>query len=367
MAIPEPYVGQQKSTSAGLKVNGVISHGEPPLRLENLGEFVTKPSARWLVRDILPPDSLVVVFGPPKGGKTFSTTDMLMHAAHGMDWYGHVISRSLRVAFLAGEGRNGLRVRLHAWLQHHDSAGSEEVEFNILPASLSLPDRIEDLIELLTPFKPDVVVPDTLNAFFGPGDENSTQDMTRFVAACRRLREALSCTVVVLHHTSLADSGRERGSGVLRGAADVVIQVGKDESGSGCVGFQVVTGRDIEPMEQPLALKLERVETDWTDEDGHPLITCIVLGADQPVTLAGRGTRPLGGAQATVLKCARELAVDHKADADGWITIPRIDVAARAKERGVSRQSISSAWTPLHTRGHLRLVDPGAVMLKAPP
>jgi RecA-family ATPase len=198
----------------------------PPLELQDLKTFATQPKARWLVRGILPPDSLVVVFGLPKGGKTFSTTDMLMHAAHGMDWYGHAVPRPLRVAFLAGEGRNGLRVRLHAWMQHHDTADLSGA-FEVLPTSFALPDRVEELIELLRPFKPDVIVPDTLNAFFGVGDENSTQDMTRFVAALRRLREALSCSVVVLHHTALADAARERGSGVLRGAADVVIQVGK--------------------------------------------------------------------------------------------------------------------------------------------
>ena len=53
------------------------------LQLLDLQEFATQPKSRWLVRGILPPDSLVVVFGPPKGGKTFAATDMLMHAAHG--------------------------------------------------------------------------------------------------------------------------------------------------------------------------------------------------------------------------------------------------------------------------------------------
>jgi AAA domain-containing protein len=336
----------------------------PPLELQDLEQFATQPAARWLVRGILPPDSLVVVFGSAKGGKTFCTTDMLMHAAHGMDWHGHAVPRPLRVAFLAGEGRNGLRVRLHAWRQHHDSAELTGA-FKVLPTSFSLPDRLEELIELLRPFRPDVVVPDTLNAFFGVGDENSTQDMTRFVAALRRVREALACSVVVLHHTALADAARERGSGVLRGAADVIIQVGKDEAGSGSLGFQVVTGRDIEPMEQPLALRLERANTDWLDEDGETLVSCVVRAAAQPVTLAGRGTRPLGEAQATLLTCARELTTDAPADPAGWVTLARTEVAARAKARGVSRQSISSAWQPLQARGYLRLIEPGSVMLRA--
>ena len=236
----------------------------------------------------------------------------------------------------------------------------------MLPTSLSLPDRVEELIVVLTAFKPDIVAPDTLNAFFGPGDENSTQDMTRFVSALRRLREALACSVILLHHTPNADTGRERGSSALRGAADVVIQVGKDQAGSGCVGFQVVIGRDIEPMEQPVALRLHRIDTDWVDDDGEPISTCLVERATaQPVTLPGRATRPLGEAQIAILAVARAMAATTQPDETGWVTLARADVAARAKEeRNVNRKSISSAWQPLQDRGYLKLVEPGSVRLR---
>jgi hypothetical protein len=48
-----------------------------------------------------------------------------------------------------------------------------------------------------------------------------------FCAAIRRRRDTLGCSVYVIHYTGWHDSGRERGSIVLRAAADVVIQVGK--------------------------------------------------------------------------------------------------------------------------------------------
>jgi KaiC/GvpD/RAD55 family RecA-like ATPase len=335
-----------------------------PIKLVSLTDFLTPPKTRAYIRGVVPEDSLVVVFGAPKCGKTFAVTDMTMHAAHGLDWHGCRIPRPLRVAFLAGEGHNGLKVRLHAWLRQHESPEMTGA-FEVLPASLSLPDRLEEVITALRSFKPDVVVTDTLNAFFGAGDENSTQDMTRFVDACRRVRQALRCSVLLVHHTPTGDIARERGSGALRGAADVLVQVGKDESGSGCVGFQVLLGRDIEPMEAPIPLRLRRVETDWTDEDGQPLTTCVVeAAAHQPVTLAGRGARPLGEAQAKVLAITRELAANLTPDADGYVLITRTDVAAKAKGSGLSRQSISSAWEPLQTRGYLKLIEPGTLKLR---
>lgn len=63
-------------------------------------------------------------------------------------------------------GQNGLRVRLHAWLQHRESAELKG-KFKVLPVSLALPDRVDELIESLKDFAPDVVAIDTLNAYFG--------------------------------------------------------------------------------------------------------------------------------------------------------------------------------------------------------
>ncbi|TLZ38267.1 MAG: hypothetical protein E6K24_01050 [Gammaproteobacteria bacterium] len=51
----------------------------------------------------------------------------------------------------------------------------------------------------------------------------------------------------------------------------------------------------------------------------------------------------------------------------GFITLARTDVASRAKKREVCRQSISSAWQSLQTRGYLRLVTLGSQMPRLRP
>jgi hypothetical protein len=287
-----------------------------------------------------------------------------MHAAHGIDWHGCAIPRRMRVVYLCGEGVSGLRVRLKAWLEHHDHI-EEAGEFHILPQALSLPDQAFGLVEKLRALNPDIVVTDTLNAYFGGGDENSTQDMSVWCGSVRYLRDTLGCSVVVIHHTGHGDSGRERGSIVLRATADVLIQVAKDETAGELIGFQVIAARDLEPMESAIALKLARHETEWLDEDGQPLATCVVLAADQPVTLPGRGGRPLGEAQSAVLQAAQELARAAKPEPNGEVLLARHDVAQLAKERSdVSKQSVSSAWGPLAKRGHFRLVEPGSIAMR---
>ena len=85
----------------------------------------------------------------------------------------------------------------------------------------------------------------------------------------------------------------------------MLVQVAKDETAGELVGFQVIAARDLEPMEASIALKLARHETEWKDEDGESLVSCVVQAADQPVTLPGRGGRPLGEAQSAVLQRPR--------------------------------------------------------------
>jgi hypothetical protein len=343
------------------------SDTDEPLKLLSLAEFVQRPSVSSHVRGVIPAQSLVVVFGPPKGGKTFSVCDLTMHAAHGLDWHGCAIPRRMRVAYLVGEGVTGMRVRLKAWLEHHDKT-AEPGEFCILPVALSLPGRVASLVETLRPFSPDIVVTDTLNAYFGGGDENSTQDMSEWCAAVRYLRDCLGCSVVVIHHTGHGDAGRERGSIVLRATADVLIQVAKDERGGELVGFQVIAARDLEPMESAIALKLTRHETEWLDEDGERMMTCVVRAGQQPVTLPGRGGKLLGDAQKVVLEAAQELAkngVPH----NGEVLLVRLDVAALAKRRNpsITKSAISNCWVRLEGRGYWRRVEPGSIAIRVFP
>lgn len=332
-------------------------------KLLSLAEFVQRPSFSSHVRGVIPAQSFIVVFGPPKGGKTFSVCDLTMHAAHGLNWHGCSVPRRLRVAYLAGEGVRGLKVRLKAWIEQHDSL-EEPGEFHVFPFALSLPDSAVSLVESLREFGPDIVVTDTLNAYFGGGDENSTQDMSAFCRSVRYLRDALGCSVIVIHHTGHGDSGRERGSIVLRASADVLIQVAKDEGAGELVGFQVIAARDLEPMESAIALRLVRHQTEWLDDDGEPLISCVVRAADQPVTLPGRGGKPMGPVQALVLQQTQELARDRAIEPNGDIILARHEVAQVLIGQGTSRKSISSAWAPLAARKLIRLVEPGSVAIR---
>lgn len=344
-------------TRALAAIDAELARDTALFRFESLAEFVQQPAGSEQIRGLDPGSAIVVAFGPPKGGKTFTMCDVAMHAACGRDWHGFEIPKALRVAYLAGEGIRGLRVRLKAWQEHHDTCDPSE-NFVILGRAFSLPENASAVIASLRPFAPDVVVADTLNAFFGAGSENDTEAMTNFVGSIRRIRDELGTSVWVIHHTGHGDQSRERGSIVLRASADVLAQVARDSNGSGDIAFQVIAARDLETMDSPLALRLRRVETAWRDETGAPLSSCVVEASETPVALPGRGARPLGDAQAQILQIVQELAARPGGD-----LIARCDVTTRAKELGVDRRRVSQAWAPLASRGLIRLLEPGTVQL----
>jgi hypothetical protein len=338
-----------------------------PLQLVDLKTFVTRPSIRWLVGDAIPGGSLGLMFGAPKSGKTFAALDLLMHAAHGLDWHGHKVTRPLRIAYLAGEGINGLRLRIRAWAQHHDSA-TLGGDFRFVPVSFSLPDRAEEVIELLRDYRPDVLVTDTLNAYFtAGGDDGKTGDMTVFVSAIRRIRDALDCAVLVIHHSPVGDATRERGSVVLRGSMDVVFQVARDAEGSDAFGVQLTAARDVETWVEPLALRLQRFETDWLDEDGEPMSTCIVTASEEPVTLPGRVRKEPTGTPGQLWELVQSYVRDHYPGQRGIeVLVPRSAISAELRKLNskASHQSITNAWAALEKKRRLRRSEPDAAMVK---
>jgi RecA-family ATPase len=60
-----------------------------------------------------------MVHGASGSGKTFVVLDWLLHIATGQpEWKGHKVKQG-GVVYLAGEGHNGLKGRMAAWLQHY--------------------------------------------------------------------------------------------------------------------------------------------------------------------------------------------------------------------------------------------------------
>jgi hypothetical protein len=169
-----------------------------------------------------------VLYGPPGAGKSFLALDWSMSVDQGRKWSGRQVRRGTTI-YICAEGTSGLKLRVGAWLA---AVSAEAKGLLIYPKALnvvSANDR-QGLVAALRErdAAPCLIVIDTLNRCFGGLDENSTADMTQFVGGLDDLRSQFpEATILVVHHSGKDRTRGERGSTVLRAAADTVIRVDK--------------------------------------------------------------------------------------------------------------------------------------------
>ena len=281
-------------------------------RLERFGDLELH-APRWLVRGTLEADCMAVAFGDPGTGKSFIGIDIGACVATGMPWHGYR-TQTAAVAYIAGEGRNGLARRRRAWEIRHGIDLAEH-PFYVSNRAAALTDEIGALevrnaaAEIAAEQgAPGLIIVDTLARNFGPADENSTADMNAFVAALDALRADYGATVLVIHHTGHGDKSRSRGSMVLKAAIDAEYRLDKDESG--VVRMEATKMKDAKAPE-PIAFRINTVELGFSDDEGEPVTSAILdrvdyTAAPKPAK-AGRGKH-----QTTALEVLKRLHREHR-------------------------------------------------------
>lgn len=247
-------------------------------------DFSAKPAPiSWLVKRWVQDQALIMVHGPSGGGKTFVVLDWCLRMASGMsDWCGHKVKQG-SVVYLAGEGHHGLRGRIAAW-KHYHQAGHLSMWLSKDGCDLNTPAgylRVVEQVRML-PKIPRLIVVDTLHRFLA-GDENSAQDAKTMLDACNSLMSEFGCSVILVHHTGVADEAqhRARGSSAWRGALDIEISVVPGKDGA---PMQIVQrkSKDAE-LAQPVHVELQQVAIPgWLDEDDQPVTSAVVVQAEAP-------------------------------------------------------------------------------------
>ena len=245
-----------------------------------------RQTVAWTISGVIPHNVLGQIFGASGSGKTFVHLDMALHVATGRDWHGHKVKPGA-VLLVAGEGFYGLSKRLHAWAGHHeqDMAG---VPLVLTRGAIVVPDRKElgKLRDEVLAVQDRLAVPlswivlDTLNRNFGGGDENSTQDMSRFVDGMAWLRDELQTGVCPIHHTGHLDGSRSRGNSSLYGALDYEIKVERDRE-SRIIKLACTKMKDAEEFADKYFESVP-VGTPVTDEEGAIQTSIVLVETAQP-------------------------------------------------------------------------------------
>ena len=237
----------------------------------------------FIVERLFETDSLSLVFGDPGCGKSFLALGIAACIATGSKFHGRAVKKGT-VFFIAGEGHNGLKRRLTAWEKHTGvSLKDASLFMSTIATSLCNEDQVKvvsDAISKLVEIEgiPSLIVIDTVARNFGDGDENSTQDMNKFVSGVDQIRSLYDCTILLIHHSGHSDKARARGAMALKGALDTEYCMTSD-SGGVCE-LTNTKMKDASPP-RPAGFQLTTVEIGM-NKNGEPITSAVLEEVDAP-------------------------------------------------------------------------------------
>ena len=301
-----------------------------------------------LIESIIPREGLTVVWGPPKCGKSFWAFDAAMHVALGWSYRERRVQQGV-VVYIAAEGAHGFRKRIEAFRQNNDIEGDEPVPFYLVPSRLDLIEEVKTLIsDIRAQAPPILIVIDTLNRTL-VGSESRDEDMAAYIKAVDAIREAFECAVLVVHHCGIA-TDRPRGHTSLAAAADTQIKV--ERSGDGTITTEVEMAKDdVEGAKTHSRLEVVEV---GRDDDGEPIMSCVIVEADEAPAVADTGPR-LTANQQTMFAILKDAGSDGLS-LDDWNEQTRVagvgtkrratlhDIRVDLKRKGLVYESSVGRW-----------------------
>ena len=202
-------------------------------RFLSVDELLKLPPPQWLVRGLVPLESVGILYGPSGSLKSFLAFHLAACCATGLGAFPGYDCKDADAFYIAAEGGHGFRLRAEAWIKHH---GAKPDRMHLLPGSVYL-DRdgeaeklAEEINALCLSDDRKLIVVDTLSANF-TGKEN-TDDVARFLQRCAELARKCRATVIIVHHTGKDGDKQERGHYSIRANADFSIRMDRTPEGA---------------------------------------------------------------------------------------------------------------------------------------
>jgi KaiC/GvpD/RAD55 family RecA-like ATPase len=271
----------------------------------SVGDMLALPVRDYIVKGLFSPGEISVIVGPPKCGKSF----FAMHLGYAVAQTRKVFSRRVKpvtVLYAAAEGEGGIGKRITALARKY----GEALRFHVVAQPIDLlrsdvsQGHLRALIKIARMVDAGLIVIDTLNRAMAGGDENAPTDMGRFIANVSDLRHETGAHIAVVHHGNEASGGtKPRGHSSLKGAADAIIEVTKDDDGT---RRAVIAAAKDDPDGTVMGFKLNVVEL-GEDEDGDPITTLLV----EELTEAPQPSATLPKAAKVALNMLENLIAGH--------------------------------------------------------
>lgn len=213
--------------------------------LSSVEQLLNEPAPNFLIKDIVPLNSLAMLSGRHSSGKSAIALDMGLCVATGNDWHGHPVIQG-PVLYIAAEGGSGIPKRVAIW--KFDSEIDEIKDFYVLRETVALHESSSQA-KLWATFKKlgtgfALIIVDTLVLCSAGLDENMARDMAKFLQSLQVISRVTSASILLVHHDN--KSGEYRGSTALAAGVDTHISVTTPDNAAS-VRMEVLKQKDHEP------------------------------------------------------------------------------------------------------------------------
>jgi hypothetical protein len=179
----------------------------------------------WLIEGLWGEECVGFISGHPKTNKSWLSLDMAVSVASGSPCLGRlVVPRPGPVLVYAAEDHlDTVRMRLAGLCAERD-LGWGDLAVNVITEPVVRLDRTEDqerLRRTLDQVRPRALFLDPLVRVYGDVDENSAQEVSRFLSYLRALQREYRMAVVLVHHARKAQAGAHQAGQSLRGSGDL--------------------------------------------------------------------------------------------------------------------------------------------------
>ena len=238
----------------------------------------------WIIEDIIPSNSVGMIYGPSGSGKSHVILSIAAMIANGRDWFDKE-SKQGNILVMAGEGLSGLSRRLRAIEKEHDLL-IEQDKLHISSRAIGLDTengykQVEQAIsELDTP--PKLIFIDTLSRHLMDSEENSNDDMARFINKLEDIRLKYGCTIVLVHHTGKGGNQTARGASALKANIDFSFFV--DGENKSC-SFSCDKMKDADDAIPTKYFEIKAVDLGILTSKDKPITGACIVDSTKPISI----------------------------------------------------------------------------------
>lgn len=262
--------------------------GPKPLVAKSVATTIEKgvPPIEWRILNLLTTNGIVIIASPPKQFKTFVAIHAAIAISNGTPFLDKFPTKKGCVMYVDEENGEANLIRRFQQLAdgHQETIGPDVYYTSFESIKLDNFNGAMKIEELITTYKPDVVVLDSMVRFMD-GDEDKASDVRLVFENLKKLLSRFQVSFFILHHTRKGNGTKTKSLDDLRGSsdfgafADAILGVEATEKG---FTFRVMANRHVGLMEVvPQEIEVQ------SDRQSGP-ITLINHGAGQSRKVRGK-------------------------------------------------------------------------------